>query len=86
MTANKMFLVEELGIRIIFIFKYKNKNMSYYPKSQIKTNLYTNGGEFILSTKKQYKGYYYKVPMEKYTWKTPKINLIFYYTHSRQNL
>jgi hypothetical protein len=34
----------------------------YYPKSQIKPNLFTNGGEYILSTtKEEYKGYYYKV-------------------------
>ena len=34
----------------------------YYPKSQIKPNLYTNGGEFILSTtRKNYKGNYYKI-------------------------
>ena len=34
----------------------------YYPKSQVKTNLYTNGGELIVSsTKKEYKGYYYEV-------------------------
>lgn len=36
--------------------------MAFYPPSQIKTNLHTNGGEFILSTTKQeYKGYYYKI-------------------------
>ena len=34
----------------------------YYPKSQIKTNLFTNGGEFILSTTNQeYIGNYYKI-------------------------
>ena len=34
----------------------------YYPKSQIKPNLYTNGGEFILSTTREnYKGNYYKI-------------------------
>ena len=34
----------------------------YYPKSQIKPNLYTNGEEFILSTTKEtYKGPYYKI-------------------------
>lgn len=33
----------------------------YYPKSQIKPNLYTNGGEYILfTTKGEYKGYYFK--------------------------
>lgn len=34
----------------------------YYPKSQIKTNLYTNGKEFYLSTTREsYKGYYHIV-------------------------
>ena len=33
----------------------------YYPKSQIKTNLFTNGDEYYLSTNgESYKGYYYK--------------------------
>lgn len=33
----------------------------YYPKSQIITNLYTNGNEFIvISTGENYKGFYYK--------------------------
>jgi hypothetical protein len=33
----------------------------YYPKSQIKPNLYTNGGEYLLSTTNQeYTGYYFK--------------------------
>jgi hypothetical protein len=42
----------------------------YYPKSQIKPNLYTNGGEFILSTtKKEYKGYYYKISTGQIYWK-----------------
>ena len=32
----------------------------YYPKSQITPNLYTNGGEYILTnTGKDYIGYYY---------------------------
>jgi hypothetical protein len=46
----------------------------YYPKSQIKPNLYTNGGEYILSTTKEdYKGYYYEVSNgEKYTGKFPQ--------------
>jgi len=46
----------------------------YYPKSQIKSNLYTNGGEYVLSTtKKDYKGYYYEVSNgQKYTGKTPQ--------------
>jgi len=45
----------------------------YYPKSQIKTNLYTNGDEYILSTNQQnYKGYYYKTSNgDKYTGKFP---------------
>ena len=35
--------------------------MTYYPKSQVKTNLYTKGGEFQLkSTKQKYSGYYWK--------------------------
>jgi hypothetical protein len=44
----------------------------YYPKSQIKSNLYTNGGEYILSTTKEnYKGYYYETSSgTKYTGKT----------------
>lgn len=48
--------------------------MSYYPKSQIKTNLYTNGGEFNLSTTKQeYIGSYYEISIgEKYTGKNPE--------------
>ena len=34
----------------------------YYPKSQITTNLYTNGGEYkILQTDKIYVGYYYSL-------------------------
>lgn len=45
----------------------------YYPQSQIKTNLYTNGGEYSLSTTKQlYKGYYFETSTgKKYTGKTP---------------
>jgi hypothetical protein len=45
----------------------------YYPKSQIKPNLYTNGGEFILSTTKEdYKGDYYKISSGKlYSGKDP---------------
>lgn len=36
--------------------------MIYYPKSQIKTNLYTNGEEYIIEqTKLPYTGFYYKV-------------------------
>lgn len=46
----------------------------YFPKSQIKPNLYTNGGEYVLSTTKQdYKGYYYEVSTgQKFTGKTPQ--------------
>lgn len=46
----------------------------YYPKSQIKTDLYTNGGEYILSTNKEdYKGYYYEISTgQKYSGKFPK--------------
>jgi hypothetical protein len=46
----------------------------YFPKSQIKPNLQTNGGEYILSTTKEnYKGYYYEISTgEKYTGKFPK--------------
>jgi hypothetical protein len=49
----------------------------YYPKSQIKPNLYTNGGEYILSTTKEdYKGYYYEVSTgQKYTGKSPQDSL-----------
>jgi hypothetical protein len=45
----------------------------YYPKSQIKPNLFTNGGEYILSTtKEEYKGYYYKTSTgQSYTGKNP---------------
>jgi len=36
--------------------------MPYYPKSQIKTGLYTNGGEYVLiTTKEYYRGIYYKI-------------------------
>lgn len=46
----------------------------YFPKSQITPDLYTNGGEFILtSTNQNYIGYYYKVTNgEIYTGKTPE--------------
>jgi hypothetical protein len=48
--------------------------MAYYPQSQIKTNLYTNGGEFFyLTTKLPYSGYYYKLSTGKfYTGRTPQ--------------
>jgi hypothetical protein len=46
----------------------------YYPKSQIKTDKFTNGGEYALSTTKgDYKGYYYEVSDgKKYTGKNPQ--------------
>jgi hypothetical protein len=46
----------------------------YFPKSQVKPNLYTNGGEYILSTtKEEYKGYYYKISTgQLYTGRNPK--------------
>jgi hypothetical protein len=48
----------------------------YYPQSQIKTNLYTNGNEFIISTTgTPYRGYYYSVSNGKfYTEKSPTPN------------
>ena len=47
--------------------------MAYYPKSQIKTNLYTNGEELILSnTNEDYIGYYYEISNgDKFTGKYP---------------
>ena len=46
----------------------------YYPKSQIKENLYTNGNEYMVdSTKKPYKGYYYQVSNnQRFTGKNPQ--------------
>ena len=47
----------------------------YYPKSQIKTNLYTSGNEYALKTtpNTSYKGYYYKTSIgQSYTGKTPE--------------
>ena len=39
----------------------------YYPKSQIQSNLYTNGGELQLeSNKKEYIGFYFKTSDERY--------------------
>ena len=48
--------------------------MPYYPKSQFKTNLYTNGGKYILSTTLEpYIGYYYQTSANtSYTGKTPE--------------
>jgi hypothetical protein len=45
----------------------------YYPKSQIKTNLRTPGGEFTISgTNQEYKGYYYLVSNgQAYSGKSP---------------
>ena len=45
----------------------------YYPKSQIKTNLYTNGKEFVFfGTDEEYKGYYYTISKGRvYSGKTP---------------
>jgi len=60
---------------------YTNKNlthMAYYPKSQIKTNLYTSGGEYSLilpkplSIQTSYIGYYYRLSDGRvYTSKNP---------------
>ena len=46
----------------------------YYPKSQIKTNLYTNGGEFTNPiTNQPYQGYYYETSNgQSYTGKNPQ--------------
>lgn len=46
----------------------------YYPKSQIKTNLYTKGKEYVISsTKEEYRGYYYQVSTGNlFTGKTPQ--------------
>jgi hypothetical protein len=45
----------------------------YYPKSQIKTDLYTDGSEYVVSTTKEgYTGFYYEISTgQKYTGKTP---------------
>ncbi len=47
--------------------------MAYYPKSQITTNLYTNGGEFIrVDNDKSYKGHYWaNASGEYFSGKTP---------------
>ena len=46
----------------------------YYPKSQIQTDLYTTGGEYVfLSTKEQYIGFYWKTSSGKFfSGKTPQ--------------
>ena len=48
--------------------------MIYYPKTQIRTNLFTNGGEFINSiTKELYVGNYYETSLDqKFTGKNPQ--------------
>lgn len=39
----------------------------YFPKSQITPNLYTNGGEYVISsTQENYTGYYFKTSTGKY--------------------
>ena len=47
----------------------------YYPKSQIKTNLYTNGGEFALAKdNSEYTGDYYITSNgRKFTGKNPNV-------------
>ena len=46
--------------------------MAYYPKSQIRTNLYTQGEYRLVTTKEEYSGYYYEVSNgKKYTGKNP---------------
>ena len=47
--------------------------MPYYPLSQVKTNLYTNGGEFVkVIDNSSYSGFYWKTSSEKYfSGKTP---------------
>ena len=59
----------------------------YFPKSQIKTNLYTNGGEYInSSTKELYKGYYYEVSNgNKYTGNSPEDGPSILLTKPNQN-
>ena len=49
--------------------------MPYYPKSQVKTNLYTKGGQFqVVSTKREYIGYYWKNSKGEYfTQKNPNV-------------
>ena len=65
--------------------------MPYYPKSQIKTGLYTNGGEYVLiTTKEYYRGTYYKISSgKKYAGElitnSPSIELIDSVTIDRIN-
>jgi hypothetical protein len=45
----------------------------YYPKSQIQTNLYTNGNEYFTINDEPYAGYYWKTSSGKFfTGKTPE--------------
>jgi len=47
--------------------------MAYYPKSQIKTNLYTSGLEYVTANGTVYTGYYYEISTgKKYTGKNPQ--------------
>ena len=48
--------------------------MPYYPSSQVKTNLYTNGGEFVTKLGNvSYTGFYWKTSSGKYfSGKTPQ--------------
>jgi hypothetical protein len=51
--------------------------MPYYPKSQIKTNLYSNGEFALLDSQAIYNGYYWKTSTGKFfTGKTPQDNPI----------
>ena len=49
----------------------------YYPKSQIETNLYTMGGEFVIkNTNQPYVGFYWKASSERFfTGKNPNDNI-----------
>jgi hypothetical protein len=64
--------------------------MSYFPKSQINPNLYTNGDEYVISsTKETYQGYYYETSNgEKYTGKNPNSppNLLLVSINTSPNL
>jgi hypothetical protein len=47
--------------------------MAYHPKSQIKTNLYSEGKYILLNNNEPYIGYYYELSNgKKYTGKTPQ--------------
>jgi hypothetical protein len=60
--------------------------MLYYPKSQIKSNLYTNGEEYMISlTKESYEGYYYEISSgQKFTGKDPQDGTNFQLTLQTQ--